>query len=157
MIISPVNRPQSKVICRGIFFLSYTYTGTRGELVGVFTVLWQPELIRHIPLPDFGTSCPEVTASKVAALFERCPLLYSAIWNYVLYGGIILTQQLNLQTPGQVAPMNKHKNQQRNTGISFVINGCAVSCTSKVKGTDEPLAAVKEILLSAYRTRMTRS
>jgi hypothetical protein len=36
----------------------------------------------------------------------------------------------------------------------FIINGCAVS-VSAAEGTDDPINAVKEILLSAYRTRIT--
>jgi len=58
---------------------------------------------------------------------------------------------------GQVDPKYANPdNQQRNT-IPFIINGCAVSITSSAKNTDEPLIAVKEILLSAYRSRIASS
>ena len=64
--------------------------------------------------------------------------------------------QSDVQTSGQAAPMNKNKKQGHNTVIPFSINGCAVSFTSNANSTNEPLAAVKEILLSAYRTRTTK-
>jgi len=40
--------------------------------------------------------------------------------------------------------------------MPFIIDGCAVFCTSTARGTEEPIKAVKEILMSAYRTRTAR-
>jgi hypothetical protein len=44
---------------------------------------------------------------------------------------------------------------QTDNKIPFVINGCTVSFTSSDKSTADSLKAVKEILMSAYRTRIT--
>lgn len=46
--------------------------------------------------------------------------------------------------------------ERRETDLSLVIDGCAVSITSSPKGTDEPLTTVREILLSAYRTKSSK-
>ena len=43
------------------------------------------------------------------------------------------------------------------TDLSLVINGCTVSITSSPKGSDDPLKTVREILLSAYRTKQPKS
>jgi len=40
------------------------------------------------------------------------------------------------------------------TNPTFTINGCIVSISSAPECTDKPIIAVKEILLSAYRTRV---
>lgn len=45
---------------------------------------------------------------------------------------------------------------KREADLSLVIDGCAVSITSSPKGTDDPLKAVREILLSAYRTKQPK-
>jgi len=37
----------------------------------------------------------------------------------------------------------------------FIINGCSVSFTSNSNGSDDSIKAVREILMSAYRTRNT--
>ena len=54
--------------------------------------------------------------------------------------------------------MTKYKtiNQKQQAAIPFVINGCTVSFSTSIK-TDEPIKAVREILLSAYGSRMARS
>jgi hypothetical protein len=46
---------------------------------------------------------------------------------------------------------------KREPDLSLVIDGCAVSITSSPKGTDDPLKTVREILLSAYRTKQPQS
>lgn len=61
-------------------------------------------------------------------------------------------QQLNTPTSGQLVPKYSGTNKS-GKATPFIINGCAVSITSTPKSTDEPIKAVKEILLSAYRTR----
>lgn len=55
------------------------------------------------------------------------------------------------QTSGQSDP--KCVNIRTQTDIPFTINGCTVSFTSSGKGSDDSIKAVKEILLSAYRTK----
>jgi hypothetical protein len=59
------------------------------------------------------------------------------------------------QTSGQVDPKHNNTTQKRGNVLSFVINGCTVSVSSSNK-TDEPIKAVKEILLSSYRSRIAR-
>lgn len=49
-----------------------------------------------------------------------------------------------------------HTQAKRETDLSLVIDGCSVSISSSPKGTDEPLKTVREILLSAYRTKQPR-
>ena len=63
--------------------------------------------------------------------------------------------QNDMQTSGQVDPKYKAINQKQNAVIPFIINGCAVSFSTSEK-TGEPIKAVKEILLSAYGSRMAR-
>ena len=63
------------------------------------------------------------------------------------------TQPFNAQTSGQVGPKI---NIVKDTGMPVIINGCAVSFSSSPKGADEAIKTVKEILLSAYRTRIAR-
>ena len=57
--------------------------------------------------------------------------------------------KIDRQTSGQVDP------KCNITNIPFVINGCTVSFSSN-KRTDDPIEAVKEILLTAYRSRIAR-
>lgn len=45
---------------------------------------------------------------------------------------------------------------QSKTDLSLVVNGCAVFITSTPDGTHDPLVTVKEILLSAYRTKQPK-
>lgn len=45
---------------------------------------------------------------------------------------------------------------QNKTNLSLVIHGCAVSITSTPDGTHDPLVTVKEILLTAYRTKQPK-
>jgi hypothetical protein len=63
---------------------------------------------------------------------------------------------LNVQTSGQLDPKLKSVKEKNHKIIPFIIDGCAVSISSTPKGTDEPMKTVKEILLSAYRTRIAR-
>jgi hypothetical protein len=63
--------------------------------------------------------------------------------------------QNDMPTSGQVDPKYKAINQKQNAVIPFVINGCTVSFSTGIKA-DEPIKAVKEILLSAYGSRMAR-
>ena len=62
---------------------------------------------------------------------------------------------ITILTSGQLDPKIKSENKQ-NTAMPFIIDGCAVFCTSTARGTEEPIKAVKEILMSAYRTRTAR-
>ena len=64
-------------------------------------------------------------------------------------------RQANMQTSGQVGPKIISTNNHRDNVIPLTINGCTVSFTSNGKGANEPIKAVKEILMSAYRTRIT--
>jgi len=65
------------------------------------------------------------------------------------------TQNISvMQTSGQVGPKSGNIERNRSNTMLFIINGCAVS-VSVAEGTDDPINAVKEILLSAYRTRIT--
>jgi len=59
---------------------------------------------------------------------------------------------LNAQTSGQVGPKCKSENK-RGAVQPFIIGGCAVSFSSTPKNTDNTMKTVKEILLSAYRTK----
>lgn len=73
-------------------------------------------------------------------------------------GGISTAiKEITVQTSGQSVPKSTDQPQGRNMGISFVLNGCSVSVTSNTAKGDEPLAAVKEILLSTYRTGTAKS
>jgi len=64
----------------------------------------------------------------------------------------MITQQINMRTSGQNVP----KCTKTQVVQPLMINGCAVSFSSSVKGTDEPIKAVKEILFSAYKTKTIR-
>ena len=64
--------------------------------------------------------------------------------------------EMILPTSSQVDPKLKIINPKRKNEMPFIINGCSVSFTSYARNTDEPIKAVKEILLSAYRTRTAR-
>ena len=44
-----------------------------------------------------------------------------------------------------------HANKRNHTAASFLIDGCTVSISSTQDATDEPLKAVKDILLSACK------
>lgn len=68
----------------------------------------------------------------------------------------MLTQQAYKQTSGQVDPKCEGLSNNQDTPVSFIINGCAVSFSSNAKNTGEPIKAIKEILLSAYRTKTAR-
>ena len=63
----------------------------------------------------------------------------------------MITQQLNKGTSGQIDPKSNIETAQ-----PLIINGCAISFTSSPKGTDETIKTVKQILLSAYRTKAVR-
>jgi len=67
------------------------------------------------------------------------------------------SQQMYITTPSQVDHENMNQITKRNSSTSFVINGCVISFSSATKSTDEPIKAVKEILLSVYRTRVAKS
>ena len=60
-----------------------------------------------------------------------------------------------VQTSGQVDPKYNNVIQRCGNVISLVIDGCTVSVSSN-NNTDEPIKAVKEILLSSYRSRIAR-
>jgi len=63
--------------------------------------------------------------------------------------------QNNFPTSGQVDPKYRDINQKQNADTPFIINGCTVSFATDIKA-EEPIKAVKEILLSAYGSRMAR-
>ncbi|MEA4894689.1 MAG: hypothetical protein VB064_05455 [Oscillospiraceae bacterium] len=46
--------------------------------------------------------------------------------------------------------------EKHGADLSFIIDGCSVSISSSPKGTDDPLKTVREILLSAYRTKQPK-
>jgi len=68
---------------------------------------------------------------------------------------MLAQNSLKSLTSGQVGSKCGNIEYPRDNVIPFIINGCSVSFSSNVKGTDEPIKAVKEILMSAYRTRIT--
>ena len=39
----------------------------------------------------------------------------------------------------------------------YIINGCTVSFTSATRATEEQIKVIKEILLSAYKTKIAKS
>lgn len=47
-------------------------------------------------------------------------------------------------------------NLNRCASKPLILDGCTVYIHSSTKNTDEPLRVVKEILMSAYRTRNTK-
>ena len=63
--------------------------------------------------------------------------------------------QNDMQTSGQLDSKYKAINQKQNADTPFIINGCTVSFATDIKA-EEPIKAVKEILLSAYGSRMAR-
>ena len=73
---------------------------------------------------------------------------------YDFHGGMYM-QSMGMQASGQLGPKCNNINYHRNNTIPFAINGCTVSFTSSDSNTDEPIKAVKEILMSAYRSRIT--
>ena len=46
--------------------------------------------------------------------------------------------------------------EKHGVDLSFVIDGCPVSISSSPRGMDDPLKAVREILLSSYRAKQTK-
>ena len=64
-------------------------------------------------------------------------------------------KQTNTQTSGQNCLSAENIDNIRSSVIPFLIDGCTVSFTPTRKGTDEPMKAVKDILMSAYRTKRT--
>jgi len=65
------------------------------------------------------------------------------------------TQPLSAPTSGQIDP--KCKSANRSGAVKpFIIDGCTVSFSSSKKATDSTMKTVKEILLSAYRTKSVR-
>jgi hypothetical protein len=59
-------------------------------------------------------------------------------------------------TSGQVDPKYKTNTKINKTSSTLIVNGCAVTLTSSSSENDESLKAIRDILVSAYRTRMTR-
>lgn len=69
----------------------------------------------------------------------------------------IIQEESNVRTSGQVDPkLNIIKNKPK-TVIPFIIDGCTVSFTSTPKEKDDTIKTIKEILLSAYKTKTARS
>ena len=66
----------------------------------------------------------------------------------------ISKQQLNVQTSSH-DPNLKIIKSNHGTIIPISIDGCTVSFSSTPKETDESIKTVKDILLSAYRTKIT--
>lgn len=56
-----------------------------------------------------------------------------------------------------LSEQNTRTQTGRETDLSFFIGGCSVSISSSPKGVDDPLKTVREILLSAYRTKQPRT
>jgi len=65
-------------------------------------------------------------------------------------------QKMNMRTSGQLVPKPNGMKHNQNPTTPFLIGGCSVSFTSTPKSTDETIKTVKEILLSAYRTKAVR-
>ena len=59
-------------------------------------------------------------------------------------------------TPDDILRIVSELQARPENGLSLVIDGCSVSITSSPKGTDDPMKTVREILLSAYRTKQPR-
>ena len=51
----------------------------------------------------------------------------------------------------QSSQQEAYANKRNNTAASFLVDGCVVSISSTKNATDEPLNAVKDILLSAHK------
>ena len=67
-----------------------------------------------------------------------------------------IQEQLGLRTIGQNV---QQLEQLRNNGKStepFIINGCTISFSSANKVANDPMTTIKEILLSAYRTKQIK-
>jgi len=81
-------------------------------------------------------------------------IVISLLFYLVTRNGVrIMQTTLNHRTSGQHDPKLNNKTRKQST-TPIVINGCSVTFSPSINKTDEPLKAVKEILLSAYRTRM---
>ena len=65
--------------------------------------------------------------------------------------------QTDLRTSGQLDPKLINLNHNRNRTMQYIINGCRVSFSAKAGNNDEPIKIAKEILLSAYKTRIINS
>ena len=62
-------------------------------------------------------------------------------------------QQMDSPTSGQVGPKSGRDSNRFGIAAPFVINGCSVTFSKSARSGDDTIKAVKEILLSAYRTR----
>ena len=66
-------------------------------------------------------------------------------------------QQIDFPTSGQLDPKFRSDINRFGISVPFVIDGCSVTFSRSAQSGDETIKAVKEILLSAYRTRFTNS
>jgi hypothetical protein len=64
--------------------------------------------------------------------------------------------ELSQTTSGQLDPKLRRTNPIRNLSAPIMFDGRAVSFSSNASNSDETINAVKEILLTAYRTRTTK-
>jgi len=58
-----------------------------------------------------------------------------------------------MQISEQQTSNHSKANPTQITVMPFIINGCVISFASTATNTDEPLNAVKQILMSAYKTQ----
>ena len=67
-----------------------------------------------------------------------------------------IQQSISSQTSDQVGPRCRNTSNHHGTVKSFKINGCSVSFAPTANDTDGPIKAVKEILISTYRTSLIK-
>jgi len=64
------------------------------------------------------------------------------------------SQQSHIQVSRQLNLKRSSQKNKNNSAMPFIINGCVVSFSSNAKDADEPITTAKNILLSAYRTKV---
>jgi len=67
-----------------------------------------------------------------------------------------MQEKLVTQASGDQIAAESLNNNETSSVISLDINDCTISFSASTKGTDDSIIAVKEILLSAYRTKHVR-
>ena len=69
---------------------------------------------------------------------------------------MITQNQSSVSASGQNVQRFESNNRNGNMVMPFIINGCTVSVTATPNTTTDPILAIKEILLSSYRTSQVK-
>ena len=67
------------------------------------------------------------------------------------------THQIDTHTMSQPGPHCGNIIQKQDMTEPLIFNGCVVSMTSTANSTNDAINAVKEILLSSYRTKSAKA